>query len=129
MTVSLRDQERRALEAVFHTTPDIRLRTRCQAILMAQRGRRRRHLADALCVNVRTRQRWLRGYPDTRLAGRKSRWRPGRSARMPAALAPESLGGSWPRPAGGGVDRAHWTSAELATQLPGFGAKKGVVQW
>jgi hypothetical protein len=36
---------------------------------------------------------------------------------MPAALAPEMLGGSLPGPPGGGLARANGTDAELATPL------------
>ncbi len=36
--ITLHDQERQQLETIFKTTPDRRLRPRCQAILMAARG-------------------------------------------------------------------------------------------
>jgi transposase len=117
MKVTLSQQERRQLEDVFKTTCDARLRTRCQAVLMAHRGRRHRHIAEDLGVTVRTLQRWLRAYQATRLAGLKLRWRPGRRARIPAALAPEILGWILQGPTGCGLDRANWTYAELATQL------------
>jgi transposase len=117
VTITLSDQERRQLEDVFQTTPNGRLRTRCQAVLMAHRGRWHSHIAGDLGVNVRTLPRWLRVYQDKGLAGLKLRWRPGRRARIPAALAPEILGWIWPGPAGCGVDRATWTDAELATRL------------
>ena len=117
MQITLSEQARRQLESVFKTTPDARLRTRCQAILMAHRGRRHRHIAEDLGVHVRTLQRWLHAYQNTRLAGLKLQWRPGRSARIPAALAPEILGWILQGPPGCGLDRANWTYAELATQL------------
>jgi transposase len=117
MTITWSAQERRQLENVFKTTSDARLRTRCQAILMAHRGRRHRHIAEDLGVHVRTLQRWLRAYQQTRLAGLTLRWRPGRKARIPAALAPEILGWILQGPPGCGLDRANWTYAELATQL------------
>lgn len=117
MKITVSEQERRQLENVFKTTSDARLRTRCQAVLMAYRGRRHRHIAEDLGITVRTLQRWLRAYQNTRLAGLKLRWRPGRRARIPAALAPEILGWILQGPAGCGLDRANWTYAELATQL------------
>jgi hypothetical protein len=40
--------ERRQLEDVLKTTTDPCLRARCQAILMAHRGRRHRHIAEDL---------------------------------------------------------------------------------
>jgi transposase len=117
MKITLSERERRQLEDVFKTTSDAPLRIRCQAVLMAHRGRQHRHIAEALGINVRTLQRWLRAYQDTRLAGLKLRWRPGRTARIPAALAPEILGWILQGPTGCGLDRANWTYAELATQL------------
>jgi transposase len=117
MKITLCEQERQQLEDVFRTTSDARLRTRCQAVLMAYRGRQHRHIAEDLGVNVRTLQRWLRAYQATRLAGLKLRWRPGRRARIPAALAPEILGWILQGPPGCGLNRANWTYAELATQL------------
>src|SRR5215475_8424659 len=115
--ITLSEQERQQLEDMFKTTAEGRLRTRCQAILMAHRGRRHRPIAEDLGVTVRTLQRWLRAYQDKRLAGLKLRWRQERRARIPAALAPEILGWILHVPAGCGLDRANWTYAELATQL------------
>jgi transposase len=115
--ITLREQERRQLEDVFKTTSDARLRTRCQAVLMAHRGRWHRHIAEDLGVHVRTLQRWLRAYQQTRLTGLTLRWRSGRRARIPAAMAPEILGWILQGPSGCGLERANWTSAELATQL------------
>jgi transposase len=115
--ITLSEPERQQLEDMVKTPAGGRLRTRCQAILMAHRGRRRRHIAEDLGVTGRTLQRWLRAYQDTRLAGLTLRRRPGRRARIPPALAPEILGWILRGPAGCGLDRANWTSAELATQL------------
>jgi transposase len=115
--ITLRERERQQLEDLFKTAAEGRLRTRCQAILMAHRGRRHCHIAEDLGVTVRTLQRWLRAYQDKRLAGLKLRWRPGRRARIPAALAPEILGWILQGPAGCGLDRANSTYAELAMQL------------
>jgi transposase len=115
--ITLSEQERQQLEDTFQTTSEGRRRTRCQAILMAHRGRQHRHIAEDLGVSVRTRPRWLRAYQDQRLAGLTLRWRPGRRARIPAALAPEILGWILQGPIGCGLDRANWTYAELATQL------------
>jgi transposase len=117
MKIPLSAQERRHLEDVCKTTSDARLRPRCQAVVMAHRGRRHRHIAEDLGVHGRTRPRWLRAYQQTRLAGLKLRWRPGRRARIPAAMAPESLGWILTGPSGCGLERANWTDAELAPPL------------
>jgi transposase len=62
ITVKLSEDEGRRLGGTFHTTPDRRLRDRCQAILMAARGRRHRQIAEDLGVSGRTLQRWLNAY-------------------------------------------------------------------
>jgi transposase len=113
----LSDHERRLLEGTFKTTPDRRLRDRCQAILMADRGRYHHHIAADLAINTRTRQRWRNAYQAQGLDGLTIQWAPGRSPCIPAPLVPEML--TWVKqgPAGCGLDRANWTAAELATSL------------
>jgi transposase len=115
--LTLSDQEHRQLEEVFKTTPERRLRARCQAILMAARGRRHRHIAEDLGISVRTIQRWLNSYHARGLAGLKIRWAPGRAAKIPEALASEILAWIKAGPAGCGLGRANWTYEELATYL------------
>jgi transposase len=117
MKLTLSDEERRQLEDVFHTTTKARLRARCQAILMASRGRRHRHIAEDLGVSVRTIQRWLHAYQDHRFAGLKLRWVSGRTRRIPEALTSTILAWITQGPAGCGLDRANWTYDELATYL------------
>ena len=105
------------LEAVLNTTPHVRVRARGQALLRAHRGRRPRHLADALGVRVRTMPRWLQAAPHPRGAGLKLQGGPGRPRRLPEAR-PATLWIGLPQgPAGWGGDRAHGTSAALATSL------------
>jgi transposase len=117
MKLTLSDEERRQLEDVFHTTTKARLRARCQAILMASRGRRHRHIAEDLGVSVRTIQRWLHAYQDHRFAGLKLRWVSGRTRRIPEALTSTILAWIMQGPAGCGLERANWTYDELATYL------------
>jgi Winged helix-turn helix len=109
MTLHLGKDEHHCLEDTFHTTPDRRLRDRCQAILMAARGRRHRLIAEDLGISVRTLQRWLNTDRVGGLAGLTIHWASGRAPRIPAALAPAML--TWVKhgPAGGGLDRANWT--------------------
>jgi transposase len=116
-TVNLSKDEGQRLEDTFHTTRDRRLRDRCQAILMAARGRRHRQMAEDLGVSGRTLQRGLNAYQAGGLAGLTIRWASGRAPHIPDAFASELL--AWVRqgPAGCGLDRAHWTSAELAAHL------------
>src|SRR5262249_12659937 len=67
--ITLTDPDRQQLEHTFKTTADRRLRDRCQAILMADRGRRHHQIAEDLRVTSRTLQRWLNAYCAGGLAG------------------------------------------------------------
>jgi transposase len=115
--VTLNECERHRLENTFKTTADRRLRHRCQAILMAARGRRHHHIAADLGISTRTLQRWLQAYQTHSLGGLTIRWAPGRTPHIPGALAPEILAWIKAGPTGCGLDRANWTYAELATHL------------
>ncbi len=138
-TITLNEAHYRRLEDLFHTTPDRRLRDRCQAILMAARGRRHRQMAEDLRISVRTRQRWLNASHTTGLAGLPIPWAAGRAPYIPESWASEILAWVTPGPAGCGLDRANWTYAALTasrSRLKGlavrestrraYGTKRGV---
>jgi transposase len=114
ISVTLNAQERQQLTAVMKTASAARLRVRCQAILMASRGRQHSRMAEDLGISVRTGQRWLKAYGAGGLAGLKIRWAAGRVAKIPERLAPEVLAWGKHGPASWGLDRANWTYAELA---------------
>lgn len=113
----MNDHDRQQLAYTFKTTADRRLRHRCQALGMADRGRRHPDLATALHITPRPLQRWLNAYRTGGLDGLTIHWAPGRSPRMPESLAPAIVAWVKPGPAGCGLDRAHWTAATLATSL------------
>jgi transposase len=115
--ITLNDHDRQQLDHTFKTTADRRLRDRCQALLMADRGRRHHQIAEDLRVTPRTLQRWLNAYCTRGLDGLRIRWAPGRAPRIPETLAPEIVAWVKQGPAGCGLDRANWTAAELATYL------------
>ena len=115
--ITLNEHDRQQLEHPFTTNADHRLRDRCQALLMADRGRRHHQIAEDLHVTPRTLQRWLNAYRTGGLAGLTIHWALGRAPHIPETLAPEIV--TWVKqgPAGCGLDRANWTAAELATFL------------
>jgi transposase len=117
MKVTLSEQEHQQVVEAMKTTTDARLRLRCQARLMAARGRPHGHSAEDLAVSARTLQRWLNRDHQQGLGGLEIRWAPGRAAKIPASLAPEIL--DWVRrgPAGCGRDRAHWPDEARALDL------------
>jgi transposase len=117
ITLALNESERHQLETTFKTTPDRRLRERCQAILMADRRRSHAQIAQDVGVSTRTLQRWLNAYAQGRLEGLTIQWASGRRPHISETLAPEILVWIKAGPAGCGLDRANWTYAELATYL------------
>lgn len=113
----VRDQEHQPVVAVMNTASAGRGRMRWQAVLMAARGRPHRHMAEDLAVSVRTRPRGLHRVHRPGLSGLPIRWASGRAAQIPAARVPAILAGVRQGPAGGGLDRAPWTSGALASHL------------
>jgi transposase len=115
--IRLTPTEQAQLEHTFKTTTDRRLRDRCQAVLMAGRGRKRRTIAQDLGVHRTTVRRWLTHYQERGLAGFQIQWAPGRLGRIPETLAPTIQEWVKAGPAGCGLDRANWTYEELATYV------------
>jgi transposase len=101
-------------EQVFKRTPDRRLRARCQAVLMAARGRARHEIAQDLGVHRTTVRVGLQSYREHGLVGLPIQGAPGPQARISEEWAPRI--GAWVKggPASCGLQRAHWTYAELA---------------
>ena len=115
--IRLKAEEREELERTFKGTPDRRLRDRCQAVLMADRGRRRGQIAEDLGVHRASVHRWLRAYQARGLAGLRIKWAAGPPPRIPEARAETILAWVKDGPQGCGLERANWTYAELATHL------------
>ena len=105
------------LEHLFKTTPNRRLRDRCQAVLMASRGRKRAAIAQDLGVHRTTVRLWLKQYQEQGLQGLVIHWAPGRLGRIPETLTPTIQQWVHEGPQGCNLDRANWTYEELATYL------------
>jgi transposase len=117
LRISLSAPEQAELEHIFKTTTDRRLRDRCQAVLMASRGRQRKAIAQDLGVHRTTVRLWLNQYHQHGLAGLEIQWAPGQPGRIPQTLAPTLQGLVKDGPQSGGLDRANWTYEELAAYL------------
>jgi transposase len=115
ITIELSEDHCQRLEATFHTTPDRRLRHRCHAIWMAARGRRHRQSAEDLGSSVRTLQRWLNVYQSKGVDRLPIQGASGRTLHIPESWAADIVAWVTQGPAGCGLDRAHWTYAELTT--------------
>ena len=115
--IRLTGTEQAHLEQMFKTTHDRRLRDRCQAVLMAHRGRKRKTIAQDLGVHRTTVRLWLKQYQEQGLPGLALHWAPGRLGLIPATLAPTLQRWVQEGPQGCDLDRANWTYEELATHL------------
>jgi transposase len=115
--VQLPDPEVQALEDLFRTTADRKLRDRIQVVLMAHRGRQRQAIADDLGMASRSVQRWLHSYLERGRDGLRPKKAKGAPPKIPASLA-ETIR-DWVKggPAEQGLDRANWTHEELADHL------------
>lgn len=109
--------EQAELEHTFKTTSERHLRDRCQAVLMASRGRKRKAIAQDLGVPRTTVRRWLTPYQPHGVAGLAIQWAPGPPGRIPEALAPTLQQWGKDGPQSCGLDRANWTYEELAAYL------------
>ena len=112
--IGLTPEEREALERTFRGTPERRLRDRCRAVLMADRGRRRGRIAEDPGVPRASIHRWLRAYQARRLAGPRITWAAGPPPRIPEARAATIPAWVKDGPRGCGLERANGTYAELA---------------
>jgi transposase len=114
--IRLTATEQAQLEQIFKMTDDRRLRDRCQAVLMASRGRKRTIIAQDFGVHHTTVRLWLRPSQAQGVAG-QMHWPPGQPGRLPETWAPPIQAWGKDGPQGCGRDRANWTDAELATHL------------
>jgi transposase len=115
--ISLTATEQAHLEQIFKTTNDRRLRDRCQAVLMAHRGRKRKTIAQDLGGHRTTVGLWLKQYHARGLEGIQLQWGPRQQGRIPETLAPTIQAWVKEGPQGCGLDRANWTYEELAAYL------------
>jgi transposase len=115
--IRLTATEQAQREQIFKTTDDRRLRDRCQAVLMAHRGRKRKIIAQDLGVHRTTVRLWLRQYQEQGLPGLAVHWAPGQPGRIPETWVPTIQDWVKDGPQSCGLDRANWTYEELATHL------------
>ena len=67
--IRLTGEEQAQLAQLFKTTEDRRLRDRCQAVLMAYRGQKRKTIAQDLGVHRTTVRLWLKHYQKQGITG------------------------------------------------------------
>jgi transposase len=117
LRITLRADEQAEIEQTFKTTADRRLRDRCQAVLMAHRGRKRKTIAADLGVHRTTVKKWLEQYQARGVTGLKRQAAPGQPRRIPETFAAMIVEWVKAGPQGCGLNRANWTYEELAVQF------------
>jgi transposase len=115
--IQLSAEEQATVEQRFKATADRRIRNRCQAVLMAHRGRKRQAIAEDLGVHRTTVKKWLDQYRARGLEGLKVQRAPGKPQRIPEALAPTIVDWVKGGPQRCGLNRANWTYEALAVQV------------
>ena len=71
------------LAPIFKPTDDRRLRDRCQAVLLASRGRKRQTIAQDLGGHRTPVRLWRMPYHARGVAGLQLHWAPGQPGRIP----------------------------------------------
>jgi transposase len=115
--IQLTDTAARRLEQAFLQATDRKFRDRLQIVRLAHRGRPHQDIAADLGLTPGTLQRWLNVYLDGGIEALRPRKARGHDPAIPAHMAGEIRRWVINGPAAQGLDRAHWTHAELADHL------------
>jgi transposase len=110
--IRLTTAKQTALAQIFQTTDDRRLRDRCQAVLMAHRGRKHKSIAQDVGVHRTTVRLWLKQYHEHGLAGLQIQWAPGQPGHIPETWASTLQAWVQDGPQGCGLYRTNWTYEE-----------------
>ena len=106
------------LDALYHTTRDVRVRTRAQMILLAaERGLVAAEIAAIVRQNEETVRRWFARYQAEGIAGLFDAPRPGAPPKATAAYRERLLEIVRRRPRALGLPFSLWTAARLADHL------------
>ena len=106
------------LDELYHTTRDVRVRTRAQMILLAaERGLVAAEIAAIVRQNEETVRRWLVRYQAEGIAGLSDAPRPGAPPKATAAYRERLLEIVRRRPRALGLSFSLWTAARLADYL------------
>ena len=117
LQIDVTQEKKDQLIKTFKSTPDRRLRDRCQAVLMRAEKRTQTVIARDLHVTRRTLYNWLQLYVENGLEGLRIEWGAGKPPRIPVRMVPVIQKWVKQGPAECGLNRANWTYAELADYL------------
>ncbi len=108
----------RELDRLYHTTRDVRVRTRAQMVLLAaERGLVAAPMAPIVRQNEETVRRWLVRYQAEGIAGLADAPRAGAPPKITPAYRAQLLQAVRQRPRGLGLPFSLWTAARLADYL------------
>jgi transposase len=108
----------KVLEELYHTTKDVRLRTRAQMMLLtAERQLVARDIAAIVREDEQTVRRWMKRYMAEGIEGLQDAPRPGATPKVTAAYESELLRVVRLRPRSMGLEFSLWTLQRLADYL------------
>jgi transposase len=108
----------KALDALYRTTRDVRLRTRAQMILLAvEKGLRAPAIAAIVREGEETVRRWMKRYTAEGIEGLRDEPRPGAAPKMTEAYEQQLIQTVRQRPRSLGQDFSMWTLQRLADYL------------
>lgn len=107
-----------ALDELYRTTKDVRLRTRAQMMLLAGEKKLVAHeIAAIVRTDEETVRRWMKRYMAEGIEGLKDEPRPGAEAKVTAAYEEKMLAAVRRRPRSLGLPFSMWTLQRLADYL------------
>jgi transposase len=107
-----------ALEALYHTTKDVRLRTRAQMMLLAaEKQLVACEIAEIVREDEQTVRRWMKRYMAEGIEGLKDAPRPGATPKVTPAYEAELLRVARLRPRSMDLEFSLWTLQRLADYL------------
>jgi transposase len=108
----------KALEDLYRTTKDVRLRTRSQMMLLAaERQLVAREIAEIVRDNEQTVRRWMKRYMAEGIEGLKDAPRPGATPKVTSKYEAELLRVVRLRPRSMGLEFSLWTLQRLADYM------------
>ena len=111
-------EQLKALDELYQTTKDVRLRTRAQMILLAaEQGLSAPAIAAIVRDNEQTVRRWMKRYLAEGIEGLKDAPRPGRSTTVTEAYRTRMLEAVRRRPRSLGLEYSLWTLRRLTDYL------------
>ena len=111
-------EELKALEALYQTTKDVRLRTRAQMMLLAaEKGLTAPAIAAIVRDNEQTVRRWLKRYMAEGIEGLKDAPKPGAPGKVSATYKEQLLAAVRRRPRNLDLPFSTWTLQRLADYL------------